>query len=348
MCVFTARGSFAVQGFSSSPHQIVKFASSQKLEGQHNSESHIRRASKFGDIITADHKVFNAGGESLNDQRHEIVVRVLATQWLQSYPCRTKTSQESARNLRQFLDHEENPKVIYTDNSLKFEKASEDLQWNHCTSTPNRPETNEIAERTVRRAKEGTSFILLQSRLEEQWWAESVECYISKISCQVGKLYMNGGLNNNSVGQSYYSDQKSKIIPLGHFHGLCSRCAEEGWKGDLLVADVDEFQENDASEVFKENLNKSSCADRRRQIHNPMCKRSCEVGRKDESDLPTEFGKTSKTEKNIAVIFKEKTAEPESAQPKREQDELEARHDFANVVRATGKLSLLSDSSLLT
>ena len=139
---------------------------------------------------------------------------------------------------------------------------------------------NGIAERTVRRVKEGTSFILLQSRLDEQWWAESVECKISKISCQVGKLCMNGGLKNYSVGQSYYSDQKSKIIPLGHFHGLCSRCGEEGWKGDLLVADADEFQENDASEVFKENLNKSSCADRRRQIHNPMCKRSCEVGRK--------------------------------------------------------------------
>ena len=221
--MFTARGSFAVQGFSSSPHQIVKFASSHKLQGQHNSESHIRRASKFGDIITADRKVFNAGGESLNDQRHAIVVRVLATQWLQSYPCRTKTSQESARNLRQFLDHEENPKVIYTDNSLEFGKASEDLQWNHCTS---RTETNGIAERTVRRVEEGASFILLQSRLYEQWWAESVECYISKISCQVGKLCMNGGLKNYSVGQSYYSDQKSKIILLGIFTG-CAQDAEK-------------------------------------------------------------------------------------------------------------------------
>ena len=53
---------------------------------------------------------------------------------------------------------------------------------------------------------------------------------------------------------------------------------------------------------------------------------------KDESDLPTEFGKTSKKEKNIAVIFKKKkTAEKEFAQPEREQDELEARHDFGCV-----------------
>ena len=34
------------------------------------------------------------------------------------------------------------PKVIYTDNSFEFGKASEDLSWNHCTSTPHRSETN--------------------------------------------------------------------------------------------------------------------------------------------------------------------------------------------------------------
>ena len=49
--------------------------------------------------------------------------------------------------------------------------------WNHCTSTPHRSETNGIAERVVRRVKEGTSAVLLQSGLDEKWWAGSVECY---------------------------------------------------------------------------------------------------------------------------------------------------------------------------
>ena len=62
------------------------------------------------------------------------------------------------------------PKVIYTDNSLEFGKACEDLSWNHCTSTPHRSETNGIAERSVRRVKEGTSAVLLQSGLNESWW----------------------------------------------------------------------------------------------------------------------------------------------------------------------------------
>ena len=55
------------------------------------------------------------------------------------------------------------PKVIYTDSSLEFGKTCEDLTWNHCMSTPHRSETNGIAERAVRRVKEGTSAVLLQS-----------------------------------------------------------------------------------------------------------------------------------------------------------------------------------------
>ena len=36
---------------------------------------------------------------------------------------------------------------------------------------------NGIAERAVRRVKEGTSKVLLQSGLDEKWWADSMECY---------------------------------------------------------------------------------------------------------------------------------------------------------------------------
>ena len=63
-----------------------------------------------------------------------------------------------------FLEPERKPKVIYTDNSLKFGKAGEDLCWNHRTSTPHRSETNGIAERAVRMVKERTFAFLLQVR----------------------------------------------------------------------------------------------------------------------------------------------------------------------------------------
>ena len=99
------------------------------------------------------------------------MVQDLATQWIQANPCKTKTSQETQRSLQKFLEPDGNPKVIYTDNSLEFGKACEDLSWNHCTSTPHRSETNGIAERAVRRVKESTSAVLLQSGVNESWYA---------------------------------------------------------------------------------------------------------------------------------------------------------------------------------
>ena len=46
------------------------------------------RAENFGDFITADHKVLSEENESRNNHRYAVVVQDLATQWLQSYPCK--------------------------------------------------------------------------------------------------------------------------------------------------------------------------------------------------------------------------------------------------------------------
>ena len=122
----------------------------------------VPQADNLGDLITADHKVLSEGCESRNNHRYAIVVQDFSTQWIQSYPCKTTTSQETQRSLQKFLEPDRKPKVIYTDHSLEFGKVCEDLSWNHCTSTPHRSETNGIAGRAVRRVKEGTSAVLLQ------------------------------------------------------------------------------------------------------------------------------------------------------------------------------------------
>ena len=87
----------------------------------------VPRADNFGDLITADHKVLSDNCESRNNHRYAVVVQDLATQWIQAYPCKNKTSQETQRSLQKFLEPERKPKVIYTDNSLQFGKACEDL-----------------------------------------------------------------------------------------------------------------------------------------------------------------------------------------------------------------------------
>ena len=57
----------------------------------------VPRAVNFGDLITADHKVLSESCESRNNHRHAIVVQDLATQWIQAYPCKNKTSQETQK-----------------------------------------------------------------------------------------------------------------------------------------------------------------------------------------------------------------------------------------------------------
>ena len=58
-----------------------------------------KRAEKFGDLMTADHNVLNEGGESRNNHRYAVEVQDLASQWIRSYPCKTKNSQEKKRSL---------------------------------------------------------------------------------------------------------------------------------------------------------------------------------------------------------------------------------------------------------
>ena len=73
----------------------------------------VPRADNFGDLITADHKVLSDNCESRNNHRYAVVVQDLATQWIQAYPCKNKTSLETQRSLQKFLEPERNPKVIY-------------------------------------------------------------------------------------------------------------------------------------------------------------------------------------------------------------------------------------------
>ena len=226
----------------------------------------VLRAENFGDLITADHKVLSDNCESRNNHRYAVVVQDLATQWIQAYPCKTKTSQETQRSLQKFLEPDRKPKVIYTDNSLEFGKACEDLSWNHCTSTPHGSETNGIAERTVRRVKEGTSAVLLQSGLNESWWADSMECYTYLRN--VTDLLSDGKTPNErrfpfcslveyhpitAKGQSRIHQFGKKVLP-GLFLGY-ALYAGEIWKGDVLVADLEEWETMDASEIYSKRLN---------------------------------------------------------------------------------------------
>ena len=220
-----------------------------------------------------DHKILNDGSESRNNRRYASVVQDSVTQWIQSYPCKTKTSQETQRSWQKFLEPSRKPKVIYIDNSFEFGKVcKKTLTWNRCTSTPHRSETNGIAEGAVRRMKEQ-----LRSCCNQVWtkiggripWNVTATCEIFKISSDGKTPYERrfgepfeglfvpfGSLVEHhpiSMKDQLRIHQYGKKVLPGIVHGyvLYPRGI---WKGDILIVDLEELEEMDALEVHAQRL----------------------------------------------------------------------------------------------
>ena len=236
----------------------------------------VPRAEHFGDLITADHKILSEGSESRNNHRYAVVVQDLATQWIQSHPWKSKSAQETQKNLMKFLEPTRKPKVIYTDNSVEFGKSCEESSWNYCTSTPHRSETHGIAERAVRRVKEGTSAVLLQSVWTTNGgrtlWNATAICETCKISCLMGRHPMKGGSECPLTDQQYRLEQWSNItlflrktkldcisleqkscqVFSSGMHYLLEESGKETFWSQTLI---EELEEMDASELHARRLN---------------------------------------------------------------------------------------------
>ena len=214
-----------------------------------------------GDLITADHKVINEGCESRDNHWYAVVVQDLATRWIQSYLCKTKSARET-ENLVKFLKPSQAPKVVYTDSSLEFGKACEVLSWNHRTATPRRSETNDIAERAVRRVKEGTSAVLLQPGLDEKWWSDSMECYCYLRSVQdllangktpYERLFGEGAMVEHHTERSADNSsiwQERTTWNLPGYELIAGGLS----KGDILTADSEDLEMMDGSEIYPRRI----------------------------------------------------------------------------------------------
>ena len=122
--------------------------------------------------------------------------------------------------------------------------------------------------------KEGTSAVLLQSGLGNEWWADSMECY-----CDLRNIQ-----DLLSDGKTPYEKRfgvpfNGPVIPFGamvEYHPISaqdpSRLHQFGpkvfpsvflgyvlyarriWKGDILVADIEALEQMDASELHARRL----------------------------------------------------------------------------------------------
>ena len=131
-----------------------------------------------------------------------------------------------------------------------------------------------IAERAVRRVKEGTLVVLLQSGLDNAWWADSIECYCYRRNIQ--DLLSDGKTPYERLFGIAFN---GPVIPFGamvEYHPISakdlSRLHQFGpkvlpgiflgyllhaggiWKGDILVADIEDLEQMDASEIYAKRL----------------------------------------------------------------------------------------------
>ena len=210
----------------------------------------------------------------MRDVNPETITGTLSWQWIQSYPCKTKSSHETEKSSVKLLEPSHRTKVVSTDNSMEFGKACEDLSWNHRTSTLHRSETIGIAERAVRRVKEGTSAVLLQSGLDERWWSDNAMLLL------LAKRPRPPGQRENAIWKTKWRTIQGPIKPFGTFveYHLVSpkdlaRIHQVGkkvltgiflgyelivggiWKGDILIADLEDLQKLDASDFYLRRIN---------------------------------------------------------------------------------------------
>ena len=165
-----------------------------------------------------------------------------------------------------FLESTRKPKVIAWNLASLVKNYPGIIVRQHHTDQ----KTNGVAERAVRGVREGTSAVLLQSGLDEKWWADSMECcfYLRNIQDFVpdGKtpyerrfgVPFNGPVIPivTMVRMSPYQELHQfgpKVLP-GTFVGYVLY-AGGIWKGDIMVVDSEELEKMDASELHARRPN---------------------------------------------------------------------------------------------
>jgi hypothetical protein len=103
------------------------------------------------------------------DLKHNKVVSQV-----ECYPTALKSADDAVEALQNFVGPRDVVSLLHTDCSGESKAAAKKLGWRHSTSTQGRPETNGVAERTVRYVLEGSRTVLEQSGLHIKWWSRAV------------------------------------------------------------------------------------------------------------------------------------------------------------------------------
>ena len=179
--------------------EFWKYAGNQDYKGllqETHGWSHTSSRNIWWPKITADHKDLSEGCDSRHSQRYAALVQDLALQCFQAFPLwMEKFTQETEKSSRKFLApwEKHRAKSHWHWQFLGIRQSLQRIILDLLKSTPHRSETTGNTERAVRRVREGTSALLLQSGLDEKWWAvlwnATAIGETSKTSWWLGKLH---------------------------------------------------------------------------------------------------------------------------------------------------------------
>ena len=115
--------------------------------------------------------------ESRHGDRTVCVVQDRYTGWIDGYPSPSRTSEAIQNHLSHFIGRLESCDLLCFDNAKEYIAAAEALKIRYQTRDKNRPASNGVAERAVRRLLEGSRTVLYDSGLPHCYWSEAVKTY---------------------------------------------------------------------------------------------------------------------------------------------------------------------------
>ena len=104
--------------------QIVLFATKLRARGlcagrskTYGKPDELPKPLKFGDSITADHKILNDDDASREADKVAMIILDRFFNWLQGYACKTKSPNECVKYFIRFVGSRFKPEHVYSDNS---------------------------------------------------------------------------------------------------------------------------------------------------------------------------------------------------------------------------------------
>ncbi len=107
-----------------------------------------------------------------------------ATRWLAVYAKATNTAYHTIEAMQHFAGPTDHKYRFYCDNAPELITSARACKWRLATATPGMPQTNGVAERSVRTVREGGGCGIVQSSYNPTWWPEAGEhfCFASNIA----------------------------------------------------------------------------------------------------------------------------------------------------------------------